>query len=71
MENLLLNFGRSVNIELALWHYKQELFVVGCWRWQPNNFKHSIETTVYLALEANLRLVVNDREMRVADPCID
>lgn len=44
---------------------------MGLLRWQSNRFEDSIDTAVDFPLEPIGLLIVNDGELRVADPRID
>lgn len=70
MEHFLFHSRRRVNVELARRHNKKELLVVGLGRWQSDHLEHRIQTPIDFILESAL-IVVNDAEVRMANPRVD
>lgn len=63
-------FGQS-DIKVTGFCYQKELFVETGRGGESDKFKYSVETMVYLLLETNGVLVVNNWEVGVAYPSVD
>lgn len=71
VKHFFFNIMWRIYVKLSRCHHEQEFLMVSLGRWKSYHFEHCVKASIDLILESTLLSVVNNGEVRVADPSIN